>query len=576
MRGRIVCRAYDPMGPGPTDAGPMRPRHPGAIDPHPSSCHSAPMTQRAADLLARRLHAAGCRRAYGMPGGEVLTLVDALERAGIEFVLCHHENAGGFMAEGGHHMDGAPAILVATVGPGAMNGVNVVANAEQDRVPLIVLTGCVDAAEAETYTHQVLDHRAVFAPITKATFTLTPEAAAVQADKAVRIAMAGRMGPVHVDVPISVADAAVGGDPVLRPATAPAAIGVAALEAAREMLGRAERPVMIAGLDAVKDDAGPAITAFCETFGVPLITAYKGKGLMDERRDLALGGAGLSPLADGVLLPLVRQADLVILAGYDPIEMRVGWREVWDPAAQDVIDICHAANTHGMHGATLEVVAPVGETLTAIGDGVAPRATWTDGAPAAARAALADAFAVDGWGPGAAIAAAREACPEGTIATADSGAHRILLSQMWACDGPRQLLQSSGLCTMGCALPLAIGAKRAAPDRPAVAFMGDAGFLMVAGELASAAALGLPLAVVVFVDASLALIEKKQRERQLPNAGVDFGRPDYAAIAEGFGGRGVTVSDAAAMRAAVAAALDAETFTLIAVEIDRRAYDGRI
>src|SRR6056297_2857588 len=128
---------------------------------------------RAADILARRLHDAGCRHAFGMPGGEVLTLVDALDRAGIAFHLAKHENAAGFMAEAVHHRDGAPAILVATLGPGAMNAVNVVANAWQDRVPMIVLTGCVDADEALTYTHQVLDHRAVFGPITKATFTLT-------------------------------------------------------------------------------------------------------------------------------------------------------------------------------------------------------------------------------------------------------------------------------------------------------------------------------------------------------------------------------------------------------------------
>src|SRR6056297_1870669 len=128
---------------------------------------------RAADRLARRLHEAGCRHAFGLPGGEVLTLVDALEKAGIAFHLAAHETAAGFMAEGVHHMDGAPAILVATVGPGLVNATNVIANAEQDRVPMIVLAGCVDADEALTYTHQVLDHRAVFGPITKATFTLT-------------------------------------------------------------------------------------------------------------------------------------------------------------------------------------------------------------------------------------------------------------------------------------------------------------------------------------------------------------------------------------------------------------------
>ncbi|MEM7642406.1 MAG: thiamine pyrophosphate-binding protein [Pseudomonadota bacterium] len=531
---------------------------------------------RAADLLARRLYRAGCRRAFGMPGGEVLTLVDALQAAGIEFVLCHHENAAGFMAEGAHHADGAPAILVATVGPGAMNGVNVVANADQDRVPLIVLTGCVDADEAETYTHQVLDHRAVFAPITKATFTLTPGAAAVQADKAVRIATGaagGRAGPVLIDVPISVADAPAKDDLVVRPDADGGAISTAALETARGWVARAERPIVLAGLDAVRDGAGAAIQAFCEATGAPLVTTYKGKGLVAEDHPLCLGGAGLSPLADKHLLPLFRQADLIVLAGYDPIEMRTGWRGVWDPAAQNVIDIAHDENLHGMHGATLEVVAPVGPTLAALAEGTDSTGVWD---VSETRTALRAAFAAKEWGPDAVIEVCRDICPAGTIATADSGAHRILLSQMWECDGPRQLLQSSGLCTMGCALPLAIGAKRAAPETPVVGFMGDAGFLMVTGELASAAQLGLPLVFVVFVDRSLALIELKQRQRQMKNAGVEFARHDYAAVARAFGGQGVTVSDRDALRTAMQDALAADTFTVIAAEIDRKAYDGRI
>ena len=528
---------------------------------------------RAADVLARRLHAAGCRRAYGMPGGEVLTLVDALTSAGIKFVLCHHETAGGFMAEGGHHVDGAPAILLATVGPGIANAFNFVANAQQDRVPVIVLTGCVDPVDAATYTHQVFDHRAAFGPVCKATFTLEPGAAAVQADRAVRIATAPRPGPVLIDVPISAAAAEAGDAVLVHPAPAPATAHPDALARARGWLRAAERPVVLAGLDALREDAAGPLRALADA-GVPVITTYKGKGLVPEDHPSALGGAGLSPLADGHLLPLVAGADCLLLAGYDPIEMRTGWRDAWNPARQRVVDVCAAPNDHGMHGATLEIVAHAGETLAALADGLSARDLHPSAA--AARAALRAAFAPEGWGPGAAIAAARAACPPGTVATADSGAHRILLSQQWACDGPGGLLQSTGLCTMGCALPLAVGAKRAAPDVPVIAFTGDAGLLMCTGELASAAALGRPLAVVVFVDASLALIEKKQRAMQLPSAGVDFARHDYAAVARAFGGRGATVRDAAAMEAAVAEALSADTFTVIAAEIDRRAYDGRI
>ena len=123
---------------------------------------------RAADVVAKRLYEAGCRWAFGMPGGEVLTLLDALEKAGIKFVLTKHENAAGFMAEGTYHRTGAPGILLATVGPGALNGINVVENAREDRVPLMVLTGCVDPETAEVYTHQVLDQREVFKGVTKA------------------------------------------------------------------------------------------------------------------------------------------------------------------------------------------------------------------------------------------------------------------------------------------------------------------------------------------------------------------------------------------------------------------------
>ena len=119
---------------------------------------------RAADKLARRLAEAGCRHAFGIPGGEVLTLIDALEAAGIRFHLAKHETAAGFMAEACWHRTGAPGILVATVGPGLSNAVNVIANARLDRVPLIVLSGAVDPAERLSYNHQVIDHARLVEP----------------------------------------------------------------------------------------------------------------------------------------------------------------------------------------------------------------------------------------------------------------------------------------------------------------------------------------------------------------------------------------------------------------------------
>ena len=170
----------------------------------------------------------------------------------------------------------------------------------------------------------------------------------------------------------------------------------------------------------------------------------------------------------------------------------------------------------------------------------------------------------------------RAALPRDGVITIDTGAHRILVSQAWESYAPKGVLQSSGLCTMGVALPIAIGRKLAEPDRAVVAFTGDGGLEMVLGELATLRDTGLPLVIVVFVDASLALIEKKQREIGHEPLGVDFGETDFPALAEVFGGTGVTATSAAEVSAAVQAGLAAKTFTLIACPIGARAYDGKI
>ena len=537
------------------------------------------MTDRAADRLARRLFEAGIRHAFGIPGGEVLVLMDALSRAGVRYVAVKHESAGGFMAEAIWHRTGAPGLLVATVGPGLTNAVNVVANAALDRVPLVVLAGCVDAEERLTYTHQVLDHARMLEPAVKGSFTLAAATADLVAEKAIRLATDPRPGPVHVDVPIAVAEAPASGETQLRrgPRMPTAPAPGPALETARAWLAGARRPLVIAGFDAVQDRAGAALNAFAHALRAPVIQTYKAKGLLAEDDPWALASAALSPAADAVLKPVVEQADAIVLAGYDAVEMRTGWRRPWDPRAKRVVDIAPVANDHYLHHGTLEVVADVGATLAALADGVESASLWTPSDVRAHRAAARAPFRVDeDWGPAAITEVARRVLPRETIATTDAGAHRILFSQLWEAYAARTLLQSNGLCTMGGAVPLAMGAKLAEPSRPAVAFVGDGGLLMGLGELATAAELGLAVVVVVFVDRSLALIEKKQREAQLPADGVAVGAVDLAAAARALGGEGVTVRDRAGLEAALRTALTAERFTLVACDIPPRAYDGRI
>ena len=532
----------------------------------------------AAELIAKRLADAGCRYAFGIPGGEVLAIMDALERANIRVVLAKHENCAGFMGEGVYHHDGAPAILVATLGPGIANAANVIANSFQDRVPMVAMTGCVSVDEQHTYTHQVLDHVKLVEAITKAAFRVEDGTAAVLANKAVVLATEGRPGPVLLDIAIDVqtreqpAAASLRSTPIARMAPAESA----ALDTARSWLAEAERPLVVAGLDILTQRAEVAVESFCRRFSVPLITTYKAKGVLPEDDPLSLGAAGLSPKVDRQLLPLLAASDCIVLAGYDPVEMRIGWRDPWPDGAR-VIDLPAVRSHHGMHTASLEFVGDVGAGLEALGKGLAPRTTWPSKEPTTAKAALgAESRVNEDWGPAAIVDVLRKSLPRDAVVTSDSGAHRIVLSQLFECYRPRALLQSSALCTMGCAVPLAIGRKLAEPERVVVATVGDAGLEMFLGELATIRDLKLAIPIIVFVDRQLGLIELKQRTSQLANLAVDFGATDFPAVAKALGGEGVWVRDRKTLAREMAAALSRETFTMLAAVIGPRAYDGRI
>lgn len=528
-----------------------------------------------AQIIAQKLHEAGCRHAFGMPGGEVLLLMQALDAVGVEFTLCKHENAAGYLAEGSFHATGAPGILLTTIGPGLANGLNSVANAYQEQVPLIVLSGCIGQGEAEGFTHQVIDQSALMAPITKAQFRVASGSAQLVIEKAIAIAKADPPGPVHVDVPHDLAgeELAIIERSLLK--AEPAIWGAGeSLTKAQEMLGKAKNPIILAGLGAVHHGAGAEILALAEAGNIPVITTYKAKGIIPEDHPLCLGGHGLSPLSDTIILPLLAESDCIILAGYDPIEMRSGWIEPW--AADVAIDLIHADIQHGMHGAAVRFVGDVSRALAALRNGVSLPKTQRNDIETAGNA-LQEMFADrEDWGPHNVFASVLEALPEGGIATADSGAHRILLSQMWKCDSPQTLLQSTCFCTMGIALPLAMGyAKAGGENGPrVVAFVGDAGFEMVIGELATLRDMNIPLVVVVLVDESLSLIDIKQSRSNLPQLGVSFGATDIVGIVNAYGGTGVWVEDNQKLKNELNRAFIREGFTVLACKIDKTHYLG--
>lgn len=549
-------------------------------------------TPRVADLLAQHL-ARHTRFAFGVPGGEVLTFVDALDQAGVRFVLCRHEASAGFAAEAAQRVGGGIGLLVATLGPGAANTVLPALNAAQARRPLVIVTGCIAAHDEGTYTHQIVDHRRLLEPVVKASFRVSAKNAAAIVERALTLAMEGTPGPVHLDLPTDVADTrldALGreGRPLAsvatttiaattdqRPARASARSSARIQRSLRNELRGARRVVVLAGLEMLDADEPSPLRGIAAS-GVPVLTTYEAKGLVDEHHEASLGAFGLSPRADATILPWLREADFVVLAGYDPIEVRTSWREPFGPDAS-VVELTRREGGHGMYHATHRLVGDPTVTLASLFDEVPPTRRWLDEARPL-RTALDESFAArEPFEPSAIVRVLEETIPDDAWWTVDTGAHRIVLSQVLRMRRPR-LIQSSGLSTMACALPFAIGAKLASPSTPVVAVLGDGGFEMAMGELVTARELGLALTIVLLDDRSLALIEAKQRQRGLPNVGVDYvdPGPDHAALARACGARGLTASTPDELRAAVHVALASDRPTLIHVRLPRGSYDDRM
>ncbi len=554
---------------------------------------------RVVDVIAQRL-ARETRFAFGVPGGEVLSLIDALRLAGTRFVLARHESSAGFMAEGALRSDrwkgaeggDALGVLVATLGPGVANCVNVVSHAQQSRQPLVVLTGCVAAADAGTYTHQVFDHVSVLRPLVKASFVVAAGTVGEVVERAIALAKEGVPGVVHIEVPVDVADQPA--EPHSASLWEHVRSGCGdhtTLSALRHSIQNAKRPLLLVGLGALAPGAAEALREVHARCPLPVVTSYEAKGVVDEHDPRCVGAAGLSPRANAIVLPLVRDADVVVLVGFDPVELRHAWRH---PFAEDatIIELARGAGLHGMFRATSTLVGDPATLVRQLFDGVAHDGGWSGGehsgseGPEVARKQLRDAFpSTDTFEPTGLIAVLEQHTPPEAIVCVDTGAHRILICQQWRFREPARLVQSNGTSTMACALGFAAGAKIAEPQRPVLAVIGDGGLEMALGELGTFRDEKLPVMIVVFDDRSLALIEKKQRARDLPNLGVDFGGTDpdfagtdYAAIARAFGGVGVRIESLAQLQTELAAAFaeDRDVFTLLHCPIPRHAYDDRI
>lgn len=505
-----------------------------------------------ADVLAQGLAGAGIGHVFAYPGDPIIDFMERSRVLGLDVVLARREGTAAFMAEGYAMATGRPGACLSTLGPGSSALVNGVAAATVDRVPLIAISGQIETAREQFFTHQVIDHKLMFSPVTKWSGRLEPGSVGTTLRKALSTATAERPGAVHLTV-AGDESAQTAADVSFRPLPEASVrtVSVHRTQGAADPLvaiRNARRPVVLAGIGAVRAGATAALVRFAETASVPVVVSPMAKGVFPEDHDLFAGVLDMA--CNQLLWRLLADSDLIMTAGFDAVELIKPWT-----VDTPVLHIDALQNSDQIYYSEIECVGDVAAIYDWFTQEWVGEARWSEAQIAEHRSTLREAYyagRVDGvLNPTDVVDVVREAAPRGTIATSDVGSHKLLVGQGWRTDAPRELLMTNGLSSMGFGVPAAIGAQLARPERPVVAMVGDGGFAMTATEIRLAAALDLPTVFVVFVDGSLNRIELKQMERSYPSTATRIEDTDLVALAGAMGCDGVRVESVAQLEKAV-------------------------
>jgi acetolactate synthase I/II/III large subunit len=542
-----------------------------------------------AGAIVAALARAGTRLMFGVPGGGPnLDVVGAAEAAGLRFILAHGETAATIMAATSADLTGTPGAVVVTRGPGLASAVNGIAHAALDRLPVVVIA---DTVADTRISHQRIDQGALGRSVAKAAVAVNgpgPAAATVAT------ALAAPPGPVIANM-----DDDAAGTP--RPRRVENGVEAQTLRAYENMAARAgrailaeavagaRRPVLLLGTGTIPRTA--AVRDALDGRGIPALHTYRARGVLPD------SGAEAAGLVTGGTMewPLLSAADLIVGLGVDEAEM-IPAR--WDYAARTIlVSEPGAPPSRGWFTGATELTMPLAEALDVLAAGTGGTMDWPADAGRAARADAArrlTAAAVAAPGllaPQQVVATARACAPPEAIATVDAGAHMLAAMPLWDVPQPKMLLTSSGLATMGYALPAAIAAAlclqqtqglpqtqglhqtQGAPEAPVLAFTGDGGLGMTLAEIETAVRLSLRVIVIVFNDAALSLIKIKQKPAgHGGDEAVRYRPVSFAAAAAAMGAAGAAVTSERELAAALADALARPGPTVIDAGVDPAGY----
>ena len=276
------------------------------------------------DVIAKRLRERGVKFVFGMPGGATVPLMAALDRVGIEFILVRHEGSAGFMADAVFQRTGRLGVCIATLGPGVTNLVSGVAQAYTERSKVLAIINQCEDHLVPLYTHQIIDQEAIFKTICHGFHRLRTHRPEWHLHKVFQQVDAID-GPIVLELSAGVSNTQCG-DMIRSPDPA---VATADVESIASVLVRSNCPVVMVGAEDLSLECAASLCELIEHLQIPFLTTYRAKGIVDENHPWSLGAAGLSPVVDEVQQSFLREADTILLIGFDMVEMRPNWLEGW-------------------------------------------------------------------------------------------------------------------------------------------------------------------------------------------------------------------------------------------------------
>ena len=533
---------------------------------------------KASDLFVKCLEEEGVEYIFGVPGEENADFMMSLDRsATIRFVLTRHEQGAAFMAEVYGRLTGNPAGCLGTLGPGATNLITGVADSNMDRSPMLVLTGQGSTHRLHKESHQVMDVVSMFEPVTKWADTIrTPDAIPEMVRKAIRLARTEKPGAVHLELPEDIAKLDTDATPISPRRFRRSVPDDKIVDRAFELVTGAKRPIILAGNGCIRRRASKQLRIFCEKTGIGVISTFMAKGCVDMDADYCLYTVGLGT-RDRTNLA-IDEADLVLVLGFDMVEYRP---RLWNPDADK--RIVHAdflpAEIDAHYHPEVELVGDLAHMLWMLNERIDARpglslelegqrghrqAMWAD------ICEYADDDTEGSIRPQKALWDARQVLGRRDILLSDVGAHKMWVARHYHCHEPNTCLIPNGFCSMGFALPGAIGASLVFPDLRVLAVCGDAGFLMNVQEMETAVRLGRDIVVLVWEDNEYGLIAWKQANEFGRHTDLSFGNPDWMQLAKAFGWHGHHCTRSLELASTLETALRESGPSLVVIPIDYR------